>query len=230
MTAETTELMKTCCRCGFLKPATRSYFHKNVRGKLGLDPRCRECKRAENPGKRVRTTDIRPREERIVDTHKECLACHETKPMEEFGRCKKGFAGRLSYCTICANRRANLYQKKYREDSWENRLLLNARVAVYGGGASKGRKERIASWAPLDIDADYLRELLQDQDGKCGWTGIALSLREIVKPWSISLDRLDCDQGYIKGNVMLTCRAVNLARNNSSPEDFLAFIQMIKEV
>jgi hypothetical protein len=78
-------------------------------------------------------------------------------------------------------------------------------------------------------ESKHQNDLYADQSGCCGWTGVALSLEEMGKPWSVSLDRLDCDRGYVKGNVMLTCRAANLARNNSTPAEMEAFVKMIKE-
>lgn len=230
MSVNTEALMKVCCRCKLPKPATRSYFHRSAKTKDQLDPRCRGCRRAERPGAHLRAAalDIRPREERLADTHKHCLACKYRKPLEEFPANRKGFAGRLAYCYACASDRNNAYLKKRRAESWESRLLSNARVAHWGGGV-RSRKKRVQTWAPMDIDAAYLQELLQDQDGCCGWTGIRFSLKEIGKPWSVSLDRLDCAKGYVKGNVMLVCVAANLARNNSTPDDMLAFVKMIKE-
>jgi hypothetical protein len=95
--------------------------------------------------------------------------------------------------------------------------------------ARTNRLKRGGKHERCDFDKKYLYELLAEQEGKCAWTGIQLSLEEMGKPWSISLDRIDCSVGYVRGNVLLTSRAANLARNQSSVEDFGVFISLVKE-
>jgi len=43
-----------------------------------------------------------------------------------------------------------------------------------------------------------------------------------------SLDRINSSQGYIKGNVQFVAYGLNLAKNNRTNEEMLAFIQEIK--
>ncbi len=169
--------------------------------------------------------DTRPRSERLADDHKECLDCQEWLPLDAFSLNKNGFNGRNAYCKGCASKKQTARLKDQYRAHWTNRLLMNIRTAYAGGK----RRQKVLSWAPSDITEEYLYELFAAQKGRCGWTGVALSLEETNKPWSVSLDRIDCDQGYVRGNVMLTCLSANFAHNAFAGEDMRAFIQMIKE-
>lgn len=101
-------------------------------------------------------------------------------------------------------------------------------VYVRNAYAGAKRRKKVLSWEPRDLDKEFLFSLLAEQQGRCFWTGVTMSLEEMGKPWSISLDRMDCDRGYVRDNVVLVCMSANLARNDSSPDDIRAFIEMIR--
>lgn len=169
-------------------------------------------------------TDTRPVEERLADTHKRCADCRVRKPKSEFGRYVRNVDGLQSYCKPCKSARTNKTQKRIRETDWARRILQYVRTAYAGAK----RRKKVLEWEPADITAEFLWSLLKEQGGKCYWTGGALSLEEMGKPWSISLDRIDCDRGYLQDNVALVCKAANLARNDSSPDDMHTFVELIK--
>lgn len=75
----------------------------------------------------------------------------------------------------------------------------------------------------FDIDYDYLLNQYEAQDGLCYHGKVKLefgtkSLR------SASLERLNPKNGYIKGNVVLACKAMNWAKNSSSTAEFVEFL------
>ena len=216
------ELMRTCCLCKTQKPGTREFFHRSPHGPGGLDPRCKACRKR---GSRRVSTDLRTKEAQLCDGSKQCLLCRTVKPCEAFRLARNSFAGRYPYCKGCAATRSNVQQRVRRKEDWAFRLIQNVRNAYQYWRRKKGALD----WAPSDVTREHLFELFATQEGRCGWTGITLDLTAVGKPWSVSLDRLDCSKGYLQGNVMLTCVAANLARNDSTPDEMLAFIKMIKE-
>lgn len=154
----------------------------------------------------------------LVEPTKGCTVCKQQLPRSSFYKTR--YKGLRPKCKKCESRHTNLAcQQRIRTD-WITRMLKYARCNRLKRG---GKHER------TDLDREFLYQLYVEQDGRCGWTGVRLSLEEMGKPWSVSLDRLDCDRGYVKGNVMLTSRAANLARNNSTTAEMEAFVQMIKE-
>lgn len=79
-----------------------------------------------------------------------------------------------------------------------------------------------------DFDDEYLKELYNQQNGKCALTGIDL-VHEYGKTNTISVDRIDSTKGYLKGNIQLICQSINLMKNNSTQEEIIQFIKMIRK-
>ena len=86
-----------------------------------------------------------------------------------------------------------------------------------------------------DIDLEYLKELWENQHGKCAYTGIQMILPKTLSEYhklhsikKISLDRIDSSNGYIKGNVHFVCQAINLAKRDLPHLDMIHFIEEIK--
>jgi hypothetical protein len=163
---------------------------------------------------------------RETPTSKECRRCAVVHPASEFPPYHRNRDGFASYCKACQSDRANAYNKKRLRADWAERLLVYVRASYAGGGRTK-RKYKIAAWGPTDITKEFLWDLLKKQDGRCYWTQVSLDL-SMGSMYSISLDRLDCSRGYTQDNVVLTCKAANLARSDSSPDEMRAFISMIK--
>ena len=84
----------------------------------------------------------------------------------------------------------------------------------------------------FDIDHDYVMKLLEKQNGKCALTGWTMEFtRSGVKgegnPYGCTMDRINSDLGYIKGNIQLTCWWPNKVKSNMSNREF---IRMCKDV
>lgn len=95
---------------------------------------------------------------------------------------------------------------------------------------SKKRKET------TDITPEYLKQIWDNQNGICPYTGIKMELSRTTKdkdikktPIKASLDRIDPDKGYIQGNVEFVCYCINVAKNDFSKEQMLNFISKIKK-
>ena len=58
-----------------------------------------------------------------------------------------------------------------------------------------------------DIDLAFLEQLWQEQDGRCYYSNIPMMF--VNNEWRVSLERLDNNQGYIRGNVVLCCIEFN---------------------
>lgn len=114
----------------------------------------------------------------------------------------------------------NLKQAEKTRRCWTFRLLKYARC---------NRLRRGGVHAPTDLNEADLRDLFERQRGRCWWTGIALCTDSRDKPWSVSLDRLDNEKGYLRGNVVLSSRAANFGRQRATPDEMRAFVEKIRE-
>lgn len=84
----------------------------------------------------------------------------------------------------------------------------------------------------FNIDIDYIMTLLKKQNGKCALTGWTMEFtRSGVKgdgnPYGCTMDRINSDLGYIKGNIQLACWWPNKVKSNTSNREF---IRMCKDV
>lgn len=87
------------------------------------------------------------------------------------------------------------------------------------GGLSRGY-----DW---DLTPDFIISLYEQQDGLCALTGWPIGWSEKGLTATVSIDRIDSDEGYLQGNVQLLHKDVNMAKQKYSQE---YFIEMCKSV
>lgn len=86
----------------------------------------------------------------------------------------------------------------------------------------------------IDVDASYLKELWESQNGICPFSGIKMILRShssnvSTSPCAASVDRIDNDKGYEKGNIRFISIMANYARNKFSDEEVIEFCKNVVE-
>lgn len=74
-----------------------------------------------------------------------------------------------------------------------------------------------------NLDIKFLEDLFDDQGGLCALSGFPIILSHNVKENTASLDRIDSNRGYIKGNVQWVHKKVNLIKNILSDKDLYKF-------
>lgn len=83
------------------------------------------------------------------------------------------------------------------------------------------------------IDTNFIRELFFKQKGLCALSGLKMAIRGTYgsnEYWhSISIDRIDSNNGYTKDNVQLLCTGVNKIKGKMSDQQFVAFCQSVLE-
>jgi hypothetical protein len=81
----------------------------------------------------------------------------------------------------------------------------------------------------IDIDNAYILNLWNEQKGLCHYTNIPMKyVARNKNPFQVSIDRIDSSMGYIKGNVVLCCQAINYMKNDYSIVVFNEFLNMLK--
>jgi len=85
---------------------------------------------------------------------------------------------------------------------------------------------------PVEIDVQYIKELWDNQHGRCALSGIKLlglprcanktiRVGGSRRPFSPSLDRIDSSKGYLRGNVQWVATIANLAKADFSEAELL---------
>jgi hypothetical protein len=86
----------------------------------------------------------------------------------------------------------------------------------------------------FNIDLQYLKELWEQQQGVCPFSGIKLVLNAYTnifkdQRYSASLDRIDSNKGYVKGNVRWVSRSINLLKNDMTDDQLIEFLNIISD-
>jgi hypothetical protein len=100
-------------------------------------------------------------------------------------------------------------------------LLKSCRTRTNKSGQPKGT---------FDLDLPYMKQLWEEQEGKCSVTKVELKLENSYnKNYQASLDRIDSSKGYTKGNVRYISVSVNWLKNNLDDNHLREFIQICND-
>jgi hypothetical protein len=84
------------------------------------------------------------------------------------------------------------------------------------------------------IDIDYIKDLYKKQNGLCFYSGIPMEIgvhdKRDKENNGLSLDRINSDIGYKKGNIVLCCAFINAMKLNLSQESFIKTCKKISEI
>ena len=143
--------------------------------------------------------------------------------------------GRKNYCSLsCLGKitsQINFSEWNHSEENKKHlRSMSGNKKDGYTGfrvilsSCSKRNKE-------CDLDLQYLKELWENQSGKCAVTNVDLKLQSSYnKNYQASIDRIDSSKGYIKGNVRFTSVSVNWLKSNLDDNHLREFFQIAKMV
>lgn len=129
-----------------------------------------------------------------------CARCGEEKPQDRFTFVER--TGRWSQnCVDCKPRYSR--QRKHRYSC--------ARAFI------KDKLYNIRRYK-VEIDIEYMLQLLEEQGGKCAITGMTMTIDPDDSYANMSIDRIDSNGDYSPGNVRLICSAVNMMRGRMDDE------------
>jgi hypothetical protein len=138
-----------------------------------------------------------------------CSSCGQTKSVEFFSKASP------SKCLVCyggLDKSSKFSSAWWREKFSEEELQVFSKLKLLCTKAKLRQQD-----FDLDIDWEYLFDIWVEQDGKCAYSGVPLSI-EANHPFTISLDRKDSSVGYQKGNLQLLAWSVNKMKQDL-PED-----------
>lgn len=121
-------------------------------------------------------------------------------------------------CKSCSNKLTDNCHRGWHRGvrvSWFNKFRAGAIV-------------RNIDWS---LTVDDVADLMADQDGKCALTGWDIEFPESGHPQSApaSIDRIDSKKGYVKGNVQLLTRHVNMMKQAYDNEYFIEVCRAVAD-
>jgi len=80
-----------------------------------------------------------------------------------------------------------------------------------------------------DITPEYIISMYEQQGGLCALTGWPIGWSEKGLTATVSIDRIDSEEGYIQGNVQLLHKDVNMAKQQYSQDYFIAMCRAVAD-
>lgn len=166
-------------------------------------------------------------------TTKRCCSCHKWKNFNKFNNAKHSYDGFDAECRNCRKKNPTLIKWRKKDnakirksfDTGDLKLYFRKRECWLRGN-SKFKNIK------YDLDCEYLLEIWNKQDGKCYYTNLPIknSIKQKgFQAWdSPSVDRLDPDKGYTKGNIVWCIFAVNAFKQRLNETEFKNKLKEIK--
>lgn len=145
---------------------------------------------------------------RVIDGEYRCSKCKTWKPVSNFSSSSVSLSGLDSICKACRVAMEN----KRRSGDVKVYLTITARNILTDKKRMSERRKELARQA--DITPETLIGLWESQQGKCAISGVPMThmLGKGFITTNASVDRIDNELGYTRGNVQLVCRVINIMK------------------
>ena len=152
-----------------------------------------------------------------------CHKCGQYLDPSEFGQ-SNHYKHRDHKDARC--RKCRIEQSKVRRQNLDRQESLRQLLQMrYLGARERAHKHNI----PFDITKEYLMDLWIEQKGLCAISKIPMTHVHHSGRVStnVSIDQINPNQGYTKGNVQLVCMAVNQMKSDLTMNELLMYCKAI---
>ena len=165
---------------------------------------------------------------------KKCRTCGNEKALFWFNKDRTKKYGVGGECKLCAK----VSSRKY---YYLNKDSIKTKVSCYSQNyvpkftrdidsrlknlCTNARQRKNKEFNITEID---LQDLWSKQDGKCAYSKLPMSAAS-NQLYTVSLDRIDSDIGYVVGNIQLVCVAVNKMKQEYTQDVFLTLCNLITQ-
>lgn len=208
-----TRIEKICPTCNILQPRDAFYI---ARTKVdGMSTECRSCDDHRTQKYRSKLRSISIQGYTPVLTEQICKGCNELKDINQFSKDVTKKAGHLNKCKCCS--------RKY----WQDRVTDESRVR-WLLGRIRTKCNQLDILFDLELSDIIIPEV-------CPILGIPLVFGKSDKGYtskasegSPSIDRIDPDGGYIKGNVVIISWRANRIKGNATIDELIKLADFYK--
>lgn len=148
----------------------------------------------------------------------QCERCGMRGDHTNFSLDRSSPSGFSRVCKSCTNEMAR-ERRRLRSYALPDRAKQLARES------KASAKQRGFNFAITDLD---IVDLWHRQNGRCAYTGIDMLLMPGF-PQSVSVDRIDSNQGYRPGNIALACKVVNFMKRDLTLTAFAAVCEAVAD-
>ena len=148
--------------------------------------------------------------------NKLCHQCKVEKPIELYYKSSNTKDGLHSWCKECCNAgNKRSIAKKY--STFEGRIS----TFLYSCKTSAIKRKQ-----EFNLIADDLIAMWEEQGGICCYSGLPMKL-EPNTLFSVSIERVDNNIGYVPDNTVLVCKGVNSMKSAMTGEQFYEFCSSV---
>ena len=109
--------------------------------------------------------------------------------------------------------------------SWRERCLSYPNL-MFGRAVKNARDRALKRGLDFAIDREYVQNLFEQQSGLCYYSGIEMNIVKEssdirIDPFKMTLDCIDSNLGYTKGNVVWCTYCVNSLKQKMTCEELL---------
>ena len=202
------EQLRICRTCKQEKPL--SEFNKDKRHSSGYATQCKECKRAYDRSRYEKVKDDPDFRAKKLE--------HGQKYRESHKKQIKNYSAEYNMRPEVVERKANWYQEKMSKMSIKERLELMVRRASHRAKLKKVNFD--ITWEDVEyVETCPILEIPLNWGETSNEGG-----RNIDTP---SLDRINPELGYIKGNVKIISTLANMMKSSATKEQIQIFCQNI---
>lgn len=157
-----------------------------------------------------------------------CRWCNLEKPLTEFtfSKQRNKHVNKCKSC-ICINTRKWFTKLEESKDPTDMLEITFHKMIMSSRSAAKLRN------IPYALSLKNLRDIYQQQNGQCFYTGVPMTLRSNNHldrdPLLISLDRRDSSIGYTPENTVLCCWGANALKGQHSESTFYTTLKTFYE-
>ena len=219
-------MKKRCCKCKEYKDGGE--FHKNKSAGDGLQYACKKCHHSANTRSKKKRILIRIKNRQCLDCgvvlntkNKRCSECckkrTEKSMSKYYGRKQMGLCTKCGKYKMKNNSMCAMCYNKYR-----NWLEADSRRRVLRAAMNSAKRRNI------EINIKYDDIVIPK---KCPLLGIPIIHGVGAKhDNSPSVDRIDNNKGYVKGNIWVISEKANRMKTDADPKEIAVFAKNIRRL
>ena len=159
---------------------------------------------------------------------KQCYTCKQVLPVVMFSKHRRSKDGLRGDCKSCSAIAGAKYYANGGKERYQSYVKANPGQTITAclvrGARSRARDKNL----PFDIDLDYVRSMVGENAelaSHCPVFGVPLDWSCIRNnggkflPNSPSMDRVDPERGYVKGNIKIISFRANQIKNDASHQE-----------
>lgn len=157
---------------------------------------------------------------------KKCYHCSTKDPTKSRLLDINDFDEGKDICKKCSSYRKK-WESKNKEKIYQRKRSLGAKLHEMLRSARKRANNKNIDF---EIDYDYIKSIYP-KNGKCPYFNKKFIIgKKVSCEFSPTLDRIDCNKGYVKGNVEIISMRANYIKSNATPKELDIISKRLRKI